>query len=380
MKNKKLLIGGASAASLVALGLGAFAFFTDTDTAEVEAQVGTVELSASAEIKHTQIKRDRVLYGLYYGSQVIDGIEGPQGITYPYYPESEHYAKFPASWDLDFIETIEQTRAAFETAPDNINPGDNNYQEKGYEVYPGTDHELIINYTNEGSKSIQTRIVFEVTGTAADNTPLTTEELKNIKLYYDAMNSVSGLTSIYDNVFLPPEIYSNRILLEEMQEDNASENKLIYGFDKDDVANVIDRSETKFGSVMTMPHSDAAFTSLVLSGHKSHNNREIEYGLKRYYEEDSSSQNYEEWTWTEKTEEIEAPTSASFKFDIAMNSGLDFDYYENAYVENEHMAAMERLASADIQIKVIVQGMQYRNTGDALWDTLFEQTFVLEDN
>ena len=48
MKNKKLLIGGASAASLVALGLGAFAFFTATDTAEVAAQVGTVELSASA--------------------------------------------------------------------------------------------------------------------------------------------------------------------------------------------------------------------------------------------------------------------------------------------------------------------------------------------
>ena len=61
MKNKKLLIGGASALSLATLGLGAFAFFTDTVELNKDAKVGTVDLEGTIEMKHTQLKRDRTV-------------------------------------------------------------------------------------------------------------------------------------------------------------------------------------------------------------------------------------------------------------------------------------------------------------------------------
>ena len=48
MKNKKkLLIAGASAASLAALGLGAFAFFADSSEIQEHTYVGTVAVSGS---------------------------------------------------------------------------------------------------------------------------------------------------------------------------------------------------------------------------------------------------------------------------------------------------------------------------------------------
>ena len=164
MKNKKLLIGGASALSIATLSLGAFAFFSDSVELTKNTKVGSVDLSASAEIKHTQLKRNRANSDIIYGSELYDDIVGPEEITYPYYPESIDNARYPASWDIDFIENIQQTMDAFEEAPDNINPGDN-YNYGDYNFYPGTDHELIVNIENTGTKSIQTRILFEISGT-----------------------------------------------------------------------------------------------------------------------------------------------------------------------------------------------------------------------
>ena len=231
MKNKKLLIGGASALSLATLGLGAFAFFTDTVELNEETKVGTVNVEATAEMKHTQIKRIRMLNEYIYGNEVVDGQEQTERITYPYYPESENNARYPASWDIDAITSIDQVRAAFEEAPDNINPGDNIYSD-GFSSYPGTDHELIVNIENQGTKSVQTRIIFEVTGTEADGvTPLSSEDLRHITLLYDAMNSVSGLTSVNDPLMLPPEIFDNRIGLIRMPKEKESENTVTYMFD-----------------------------------------------------------------------------------------------------------------------------------------------------
>jgi hypothetical protein len=61
MKNKKkLLIVGASAASLAALGLGAFAFFYDEVETMVESKVGFIDVNVTGNITHTQLKRELV--------------------------------------------------------------------------------------------------------------------------------------------------------------------------------------------------------------------------------------------------------------------------------------------------------------------------------
>jgi hypothetical protein len=314
---------------------------------------------------------------LPYGSEMFEGQEYPEEITYPYYPESEHNAHYPASWDIDAITSIDQVRAAFEEAPDNINPGDNIYH--SYEPnMPGTDHELIVNIENQGTKSIQTRIIFEVTGTEADGvTPLSSEDLRHITLLYDAMNSVSGLTSLNRDLWLPPEIFSKRIELIQMPENKETENTVTYMFDHTILNSVIDRSQTTFGSVMLEPLPDAVFTDLVFSGVGE--NAEEEFGgYKRYYEETKNETEYSwdiDWTWESKESEdlLKAPTSASFKFDICMNNPVSMA--DNAEDYLEYMEQFARLEGANINIKVIVQGMQYRNTNDRVWKTLFEQNF-----
>ena len=299
MKNKKLLIGGASALSLATLGLGAFAFFTDTVELNEETKVGTVNVEATAEMKHTQIKRIRMLNEYIYGNEVVDGQEQAERITYPYYPESENNARYPSSMDIDAITSIDQVRAAFEEAPDNINPGDNIYSD-GFSNYPGTDHELIVNIENQGSKSVQTRIIFEVTGTEADGvTPLSSEDLRHITLLYDAMNSVSGLTSVNNPLMLPPEIFENRIGLIRMPEEKETENTVTYMFDHTILDSVIDRSQTTFGSVMLEPLPDAVFTDLVFSGVGENAEEELG-GYKRYYQETKNEADYSwdiDWTW-----------------------------------------------------------------------------------
>lgn len=377
MKNKKLLIGGASALSLATLGLGAFAFFTDTVELNEETKVGTVNVEATAEMKHTQIKRIRLIDEYIYGNEVVDGQEQAERITYPYYPESENNARYPSSMDIDAITSIDQVRAAFEEAPDNINPGDNIYSD-GFSNYPGTDHELIVNIENQGSKSVQTRIIFEVTGTEADGvTPLSSEDLRHITLLYDAMNSVSGLTSVNNPLMLPPEIFENRIGLIRMPEEKESENTVTYMFDHTILDSVIDRSQTTFGSVMLEPLPDAVFTDLVFSGVGENAEEELG-GYKRYYQETKNEAENSwdiDWTWDimESEELIEAPTSASFKFDICMNNPILISGSLEDYKQYEEQFA--RLEGANINIKVIVQGMQYRNTNDRVWKTLFEQDF-----
>ena len=148
MKNKKLLIAGASAASLAALGLGAFAFFTDTVEVTKNTQVGTVDITASAEIKHTQFKREMILSYPY----VWDGFDVPVTEYWSYVGPKVKVDEMPLTQDV--------VKNMFEDAEDNLNPGDNMMMED-QTAYPGTDHEIIVNISNEGSKSVQTRVLFE---------------------------------------------------------------------------------------------------------------------------------------------------------------------------------------------------------------------------
>ena len=189
------------------------------------------------------------------------------------------------------------------------------------------------------------------------------------------MNSVSGLTSVSNNLMLPPEVYDFRKELLTISNPEAAENSLTYAFDEYFVHDVIDRTQTHFGSVMTLPHSDAAFTNLVLSG--TGENAETEMGLKRYYVETKNETEYSwdyDWVWDIETEEILAPTSASFKFDIAMDSGLEISRNGNIVLTDDY-EEIQALAGANLEIKVIVQGLQYRNTNDDVWEDLFTQVF-----
>lgn len=369
MKNKKLLIAGASAASLAALGLGAFAFFADSSEIQEHTYVGTVAVSGSMEMTHTQVKRDRSLGYYIYGED--------RGYNYdlPYYPEG-----MVSNFNKSAIRLSEQAmpipdrllvESAFEEAPDNLNPGDNILL-PGWELNHGTDHEIIVNLQNDGSKSVQTRMVFEITGTDASGSALSADDLRVIKLYFDEMNSISGLTSLHKPYLVNEELFTNRILLPEMEEENQDENKLMYGFDASLLENIIDRSQTTYGSVMLNELSDAAFTGMVFSGSEEHANRETEAGIKKYYVETD-----EFGIWSLETEDITAPTSGSFKFDLGLDAGVYYNEDENEYTKNDDViASVARLEGATINIKVIIQGMQYRNTGSSTWEQLFEQTFI----
>jgi hypothetical protein len=347
MKNKKLLIAGASVASLAALGLGAFAFFTDTVELNKDTKVGTVDVEATAEIKHTQLKREVVLRYPYLW----------EDFYLPIYPNwiSDPNLQVPSA--ILEVEREDLTQEVlldmFETAQDNLNPGDNMFQNNS-SAYPGTDHEIIVNVTNEGSKSVTTRILFEITGTDASGSALSANDLRAIKLYFDEMNSVSGLTSIHAPSLANEELFTNRILLPEVEENEQDENKLIYGFDASLLEDVIDRSQTNYGSIMLNELSDAAFTGMVFSGSEEHANRETEIGIKKYYVETEDSA-----IWSLETEDITAPTSGSFKFDLGLDSGVYLNENYEYVANNDILESLAKLEGATINIKVIVQGMQY---------------------
>ena len=119
MKNKKMLIAGASALALGVIGMGAFAYFTDFANVQTTTTVGTVDINATGSLVHS------------------DGLN-------------------------------------------NLNPGDNDPTvPEGYRG--GSDHELSFNIENVGTKSVMTRAVITVTGKSG-NTDLTYEQLMNVLL------------------------------------------------------------------------------------------------------------------------------------------------------------------------------------------------------
>ena len=361
MKNKKLLIAGASAASLAALGFGAFAFFTDTVEITKDTKIGNIELTVDAEMTHTQLTRSNVLR---FPDNIYDGFIPP---IYPDWSRS-----MPVMMAEDLTKT--DLEAMFEEAPDNINPGDNLETNIGA---PGTDHEIVINVTNEGSKSVQTRIIFEISGKTADGVARTENQLNHLKIYLDSMNSMPGLTSAGKSPqFIPSDIFDSRTELEQIS--NDGENKVVYALTPYDVWDIPDFTETEFGQVYLGDYSPYANNSLILSGNSKHNNAEIEkfpkISLKDKYSEDGVHLNdYEETTTIENI-----PSIGSLKFDISLDNGLY--YNQNSYsfeIDEEAMEEIAILQGAEIEIKVIVQGIQLRNSDPDMWRTLFEQSFLV---
>ena len=119
---KKLIIAGASALGCAAIGLGAYAFFADDDSLVVSTKVGNVDLTVDGELLHEDA----------YGESI-----------------------------------------------NILNPGDND-PEAPEGSRPGTDHELSINYTNNGNKSVITRAIITVTGETADGNALIAGDLWDV--------------------------------------------------------------------------------------------------------------------------------------------------------------------------------------------------------
>lgn len=309
MNKKKVIIGSTAVAGIALVG-GAFALFSDFAEQDVTGTVGSVDVSAKADISHTQLKRDEM-------AKIEAGVAG----------------------DLTYADL----KNAFEAAPDNLNPGDNtptkpnntdedddNVEEKG--PRPGTDHEISITVNNEGTKSVRTRVLVTLSGTK-DGQALTAEQLKNISVYLDKYNTISGITGVavegVDDyaVSLDSEVSDDR-------------NSIIYLFTGDDAKQVVDKSESEIKDIVTAP-SEILKAGMILSG--TGKNAEIE---KYVYGDETA----------------ECPTTGTFKLDITCASD----------------EAQAELQGAELTFNVKVEAAQYRNTDNTVWETLFDEDFSVQ--
>ena len=323
MKNKKLLIAGASAASLAALGLGAFALFSDEASLNpLTTKVGTVEVEGSVDITHTQMKRN-------YAALLMT----PEGTA----------ASVQNTWDDTFgadevSEAKAQMLSLFETAPDNLNPGDNELPTGN--TVPGTDHEIVINVENKGTKSIQTRVLIELSGADENGNALTRQDLEKINVYFDHYNSIAGFTSVPQ---LSADILGARSLLERMT--TTKNDAIVYVADYALVNNSIDLSVLPEAESFTDSISDYVLSGLILSG--TGENAETEL----FETFDALNEEYVSRT---------APTSGTIKLDL----GLDAD-------------AGEFFEGKTIEVKVTVQALQLRNTSGDNWEDMFSERYYV---
>lgn len=322
MKNKKLLIAGASAASLAALGLGAFALFSDEASLNpLTTKVGTVEVEGSVNITHTQMKRN-------YAALLMS----PEDPVNP-----------SAVWGDENVgadevsEAKAQMLSLFETAPDNLNPGDNELPTGN--TVPGTDHEIVINVENKGTKSIQTRVLIELTGADENGNALTTADLQKINVYFDHYNSIAGFTSVPQ---LSADILEARSLLNRMT--TTKNNAIAYVADYSLVSNSIDISVLPEAESFTDSMSDYVLSGLILSG--TGENAETEL----FETFDALNEEYVSRT---------APTSGTIKLDL----GLDAD-------------AGEFFEGKTIEVKITVQALQLRNSSSDSWEDMFSERYV----
>ena len=313
MKNKKkLLIAGASAASLAALGLGAFAFFYDEVETMVESKVGFIDVDVTGNITHTQLKRE--LVPRLMASEPIINTENPNEIT------------------------KEQVLALFETAPDNLNPGDNEMPDDY--VHPGTDHEIELNIQNTGNKSIRTRILIEV---SSEDRSLSSRDLRKLNLYFDPYNTIAGLSSaaqLAEGVFM---------IRKDLDEIGTTEDGVVFILDQETVENVYNLSGSPEINLLTDAISPYVLSGLTLSG--TGENAETELFKSR-------TMNIE--TGEIDTVEQELPSSGTIKLDLGLEKN-----------------AGEIFEGKKIILKITVQGMQFRNTNNNLWEDLFVNEFVV---
>lgn len=247
---KKALIAGASVLGCAAIGFGAFAYFFASAETTKSVTVGNVSISADSTLKHYQLN--------------------DQGTV-------------------------------VETPNNNLNPGDND-PDVPSSARPGTDHELVVNFSNTGNKSVITRVVATVTGRTGGTSSqeLTQAQLEKLILSVDSRTTpVNGDTAQTTN----KKQYLTK--LDPTGTDPDNNNSLVYVY-------------------------GGTGSTFVLNGTGA--NAETEAAAN-------------------------GKTSGSLKLDL----GLD--------------DSVTDLEGATFTINIEVQAMQYRNTGDAQWDTLFEDTY-----
>lgn len=314
--SKKKIILAASALTGTALVGGAFALFFSQASDTVEQKVGTVNIDGSASLKNYELNADfkakaELAYDRNHTKLTVDDIVG----------------------NINEVETGNLNPA--DNEPGNIGDNAQNDEVDPYCVDSGTDHELNITIENEGTKSVSTRVLVDVTGTGADGQPLTEDELKAIKLYFDNENTISGLTGIASNEYQLVKNFGADGIGTALQAVTPSdENTITYIFDKDTIANAVfaeepvDSYRTAFDSIIE--------SGLVLSG-------------------TGDSKNVETEKYSLNGEVKTCPTSGSFKIDVV--------------VDDEAPAS---IAGATINFNVRIQAMQFRNTSNATWETIKE--------
>ncbi len=304
-KKKKLIIGSSAVAGLAVAG-GAFALFSDNAEIKTTSKVGTVTIAATSEMHHYQLK-----------PEVKAGME---------YDAIKNGSKFTVN-DLkpeDFEDVKTSNLNPGDNTPGTVDKGETPHGEDKDRIEPGvvdagTDHEIVVNIENKGTKSVETRVLFEIT---AENggAPVDDATLSGIKLYFDTHNTMSGLTAIPTNnnqlVASAPHVGIGTILQDYKDE---TDNKITYLFNSD-IADTHDDGYT---------FDDMIRSSMVLSGTGS--NAEVEQFIKG-----STPAN--------------CPVKGTFKVDMVLSPDL-----------------AEKLAGSNVHMNIRVQAMQFRGTSHKDW-------------
>lgn len=243
MKNK-LKVAGLGIVGTAIVGAGTFAFFSaKSDTTLDSSKVGTVAINANATIEH-------------------------------------------------------------EGKINNLNPGDNDKTVPG-KNRKGTDHELKIDVTNTGNKSVMVRHIIEVVAKNAKR--------EGVALKIDKDNAEHQVVLITDADKSEFSLGDTSV-----QEKDGEEKTKDRGLKKEPLTLTYTKDNKK-AEFITEPFA--------LNG-------------------------------TEETEEEAEGTSKSMVYDLGLAKEV----------------TNELLAGGTIELKVTTQAMQYRNTGDSDWKTIFEET------
>lgn len=310
-KKSKIILGSSTVAGLALVG-GVFAFFHDEVNNVVTSKVGTVEVTADINKVDTELK-----------DSAKDIINTEESNTFPGAEDNV------STGDMSTAQNT--VKNMFQTAQDNLNPGDNDFSiswDEENPARPGTDHEITIDVENTGSKSVKTRVVVSMKGTASDGSPLTSEELENFMVAIDLENTFSGVSALHHDVEmlypLKPQVVDTNTVSFTLDESWIKE-----------VLQYLPTEDTPYSEVL----DDIVFSKFVLSGNSSHDNAEIE-----------KFATYENGKVVTK----DCPSAGSFKLDIAMNSE----------------ATDKRLQGANLTLNVTVEAMQHRNTSNGYWNVI----------
>lgn len=384
-KKKKIILGTTSAGILLIAG-STMALFHDSIETVINQKVGTVDVNADVSMKHTQFKRDKLAEALSIKDDSTPTILKLLAASNYFEGLAKSESAPTFNPDFDAVETL------MEAGPDNLNPGDNTIlsleSDDIADRKPGTDHEIEISVKNEGTKSVQTRILVYATGTKADGTQLSSEDLiDNFTVSIDWLNSKSGLTSI--PLF-------NALLYNLSAEATTVDGKpaACYSLDSSNCAdvltimNAIPDDDPLYGDILAKVKdniSDYVKSGLILSGNSELDNSEKEKYTKntitlKELESDSMLEPIgalislpDTFFEHESTQTIvDVPDTGNIKLDVGMT-----DYSGQTERIGISRDTDQTLQGASINFTVVVQGMQYRNTNSSNWEDISSQNFTL---